>query len=193
VNARAVDDTRSRFARIRDRVVTADAVYGTILFSALIAVASDADHSGDGIPGDEPAFHVTITFGERVDLVQTLIVSLTTLVVFWIAHVYARTIAGHGLRAGEDVRLGRAFRRAIEHSNGMLWSAIPATLVLLLGIVGVIPDASDWALVVNIVVLGVLGYQALSERRRSIPMRILGGVITAVLGFVIILVDIAAH
>jgi hypothetical protein len=183
---------RSRFARIRDRVVTADAVYGTILFAALIAVSSDADHSGDGIPGDQ-GFHVTIETAERVDLVQTLIVSLTTLVVFWIAHVYARTIAGHGFRGGKDVRLGTAFHRAIDHSNGMLWSAIPATLVLLLGIVGVIPDASDWSLVVNILVLGVLGYQALSERRRSIPLRILGGVITAVLGLVIIIIDIAVH
>ena len=184
---------RERVSRIRDRVVTADAVYGTILFAALIAVSSDADHSGDGIPGDQPAFHVEITVGERVDLAQTLLVSVVTLVVFWIAHVYARTIAGHGVREGESVRLGVAFRRAITHSNGMLWSAIPATLVLLLGIVGVIPDASDWALVVNIVVLGVLGYQSLSERGRGIPMRILGGVITAVLGLVIIIIDIAVH
>jgi len=184
---------RERVSRIRDRVVTADAVYGTILFAALIAVSSDADHSGDGIPGDQPAVHVTITVGERVDLVQTLLVSVVTLIVFWIAHVYARTIAGHGVRGGESVRLGTAFRRAIEHSNGMLWSAVPATLVLILGIVGLIPDASDWALVVNIVVLGVLGYQALSERGRAIPIRILGAVITAVLGLIIILIDIAVH
>jgi hypothetical protein len=184
---------RSRLSAIRDRVVTADAVYGTILFAALIAVSSDADHSGDGIPGNETGFHVEITVGERVDLIQTLLVSVVTLVVFWIAHVYARTIAGHGTRDGRDVRLGAAFRSAIEHSNGMLWSAIPATLVMLLGIIGLIPDASDWALVVNILVLGVLGYQSLSERGRSIPMRILGGVITAVLGLVIILIDIAVH
>jgi hypothetical protein len=185
--------SRSRFARIRDRLVTADAVYGTILFAALIAVGSDAEHAGDGIPGDQPALHVTIESGEQVDVLQVLLLAVTTLIVFWIAHVYARTIAGHGLRNGEDVRLGEAFRRAIVHSNGMLWSAIPATIVLLLGIAGILPDAADWSLLVNLVVLGFLGYQALSERRRAVPIRILGGFVTAMLGFVIILVDIAVH
>jgi hypothetical protein len=173
--------------------VTADAVYGTILFAALIAVSSDGEHAGDGIPGDQSGVHVTIKTGEQVDVLQVLLVSLGTLLVFWIAHVYARTIAGHGVRQGEDVRLGASFRRAIAHSNGMLWSAIPATVVLILGIVGVLPDAPDWSLLVNVIVLGFLGYQALSERRRAIPIRILGGVITAVLGQIIIIIDIAVH
>lgn len=183
---------RSRLSTIRDQVVTADAVYGAILFSALIAAGSDAeaDHAGDGIPGDE--LRVRIAFDDG-DLVDTLLVAITTLLVFWIAHVYARTLAGHGRRDGEDVRLGESLRRAVAHSNGMLWSAIPATLVLLLGIAGALPDASDWALLVNLVVLGVLGYQALSERGRAIPLRVLGAVATALLGLVIILVKIAVH
>ncbi len=182
-----------RLSRIRDRVVTADAVYGTILFAALIAVSSEGDGSGDGVPGNQPGVHVEIGTGQHVDLVQTLLVSVSTLVVFWIAHVYARTIAGHGRREGEDVRLGTALHRALEHSNGMLWSAIPSTIVLLLGVAGLVPDAADWSLVVNVVVLGVLGYQALSERRRAVSIRALGGVLTAVLGLVIILIDIAVH
>jgi hypothetical protein len=184
---------RSRFSRLRDRVVTADAVYGTILFAALIAVSSDGEHAGDGIPGDQSGLHVTIESGEQVDVLQVLLVSLGTLIVFWIAHVYARTIAGHGLRQGEDVRLGQALHRAIDHSNGMLWSAVPATVVLILGIAGVLPDAPDWSLTVNLIVLGFLGYQALSERGRAIPIRILGGVVTAVLGLIIIVIDIAVH
>ena len=189
----APEGTRSRFSRLRDRVVTADAVYGTILFAALIAVSSDAENAGDGLPGDQSGVHVTIQPGEQVDVLQVLLVSLGTLLVFWIAHVYARTIAGHGVRQGEDVRLGASFRRALAHSNGMLWSAIPATVVLILGIVGVLPDAPDWSLMVNIVVLGFLGYQALSERRRAVPIRILGGVVTALLGLIIIIIDIAVH
>jgi hypothetical protein len=39
----------------------------------------------------------------------------------------------------------------------------------------------------------VLGYQSLSERRRPVPLRILGGVVTALLGLAIILLDIAMH
>ena len=184
---------RSRLSTLRDQVVTADAVYGTILFSALIAAGSDpeSDHAGDGIPGDE--LHVELALGSNDGLVDTLLVAVTTLIVFWIAHVYARTLAGHGRRDGEDVRLGEALRRAVAHSNGMLWSAIPATLVLLLGVAGLVPDAADWALLVNLIVLGVLGYQALSERGRAIPLRVLGGVVTALLGLAIILVKIAVH
>ncbi|GAA2084312.1 hypothetical protein GCM10009840_21340 [Pseudolysinimonas kribbensis] len=185
----------SRLSRLRDRVVTADAVYGTILYAALIAVSAAYEHAGDGVPGDQPNVQgdLALLTPASVDFLQVLEWSVTTLIVFWIAHVYARTIAGHGMRSGEDRRLGVSFRHALAHSNGMLWSAIPATVVVLLGAAGVLPDAADWALVVNVLVLGVLGYQSLSERRRPVPLRILGGVVTALLGLAIILLDIAMH
>jgi len=185
----------SALTRFRDRVVTADAVYGTILYAALIAVSASYEHVGDGIPGDQPGVQADLQLltPQEVDFLQVLEWSATTLIVFWIAHVYARTIAGHGVRGGEDRRLGVSFRRALSQSHGMLWSAIPATLVVLLGAVGVLPDAADWALVVNVLVLGFLGYQSLSERRRPVIIRIIGGLVTALLGLAIILLDIAMH
>lgn len=175
----------SGFSRWLDRVVTPDAVYGTILFAALIAT-STPDAEGDGIPGDQPAVGGS-------ELLDVLLVSVTTLLVFWLAHVYARTIARHGRRGDRDVPFGAAVRDALAHSNGMLWSAIPATLVLVLGIARILPDASDWALLVNILMLGFLGYQALAERGRAIPVRLLGALITALLGLVIIIVKVAVH
>jgi hypothetical protein len=185
----------SALSRFRDRVVTADAVYGTILYAALIAVSASYENAGDGVPGDQPnvAIDIDLLSPQSVDYLQVLEWSVTTLIVFWIAHVYARTIAGHGLRSGEDRRLGFAFHHALVHSNGMLWSAIPATVVVLLGAIGILPDAADWALVMNVLVLGVLGYQSLSERRRPVPVRIVGGVVTGLLGLAIILLDIAMH
>jgi len=170
-----VPPQRSRLGRLRDRIVTADAVYGTILFAALIAVKADDEHGSDGVPGDATAAsgaHVQVDVtAAHADLVQVILVSVGTLLVFWAAHVYARTIAGHGLRNGEDVRLGQSFRQGVRRSMGMLYSAIPATIVLILGATGLFGDAADWALWVNVLVLGVLGYQALSERRRAIPIR----------------------
>ncbi len=185
---------RSRLARFRDRVVTADAVYGTILFAALIAVKADSENAADGVPGDNPlpGVHVNIDT-THTDYLQVLLVSVPSLLVFWAAHVYARTIAGHGLRNGEDVTLGEAFRHGIRQSTGMLYSALPAVIVLVLGAVGLVQDAADWALWVNVLVLGVLGYEALAERRRGIPIRILGGLLTALLGFLLIVIDVAVH
>jgi hypothetical protein len=185
----------SRLSRIRDRVVTADAVYGTILYAALIAVSAAYEHVGDGVPGDQadPILDIELLTPLHVDYLQVIEWSASTLIVFWIAHVYARTIAGYGVREGREVRLGDALYGAVAHSNGILWSAIPATLVVLLGAVGVVPDAADWALVVNLLVLGFLGYQSLSERRRPFPLRLLGGVVTALLGLAVILIDIAMH
>ncbi len=184
----------SRLRRLRDRVVTADAVYGTILYAALIAVSAGGDEAGDGIPGDQSGIPGDQSgIDAHVEIAGVLLISITTLLVFWAAHVYARTIAGHGVRNGRDVAVGTALHQALEHSVGMLYSAIPATIILVLGAFGLIPDAADWALWVNVFVLGVLGYQALSERRRAIPIRILGAVITALLGLILIIVDIAVH
>jgi hypothetical protein len=181
--ARAVD----AMGRVRDRVVTADAVYGTILFAALVAVASD----------EEGTEALTIDVGEaaidRVESLTVLLVAGGSLVAFFLAHVYARTIAGHGVRRGEDVPVGRAFREAVRESAGMLLAAIPSTLLLLLGAIGILPDAPDWALLVAVVVLFVLGYQALAERGSAVWRRIVGGLVSALLGLVVIAIDIAAH
>jgi hypothetical protein len=182
----------SVWARIRDHVVSADAIYGTILFAALIAVASDESGVGDGIPGDTPSHGVTIVFGEaqktQAALIETLLLAGVTLLVFWMAHVYARSIAGHG-----GLRLRSAIWKALDSSAGMLYSAIPSTIVLLLGIFGVIPDAADWALVVAIVVLGILGYQSFAERGSKIWARILGAVVSGLLGLILVVLDASMH
>jgi hypothetical protein len=167
----------SRWTSFRDRVVTDDAVYGTVLFAALIATSSAPDPHSDGIPGD-----VVVQFGgDSGDIVDVLIVSVTTLLVFWVAHVYARVLARGGL--GD----------AIRHSSGMLWAAIPPTLLLVLGAVGVLPDAVDWSGLLSLAVLGFVGYEAAARRGRGVGVRILSGAVAVVLGFIIIVVKVAVH
>lgn len=107
--------TVHRLAALRDRAVTADAVYGTILFAAVIAVASDDDHPGSA---QEP---------------------------------------------------------------------------LVLGALGVLPGADEWALWSAVLILATLGYAAFAERGSRLWARLVGAAATAVLGVVIIALDAALH
>ena len=181
---------------MRDRAVSADAIYGTILFAALIAAASgqsSADGEGDGIPGDASLHGIALHFGDRAidrgaDL-ETLLVAGVTLIVFWLAHVYAHTIAGHG--AVKSVRT--ALADALETSSAMLIAAIPSSIVLLLGVVGLLPDAADWSLVLAVIVLGALGWQSFAERGTGAGGRIVGAVVSALLGFALMILKVVVH
>lgn len=158
---------------VRDRFVTADAVYGTILYAALIAGVSDMDETA----------------------LEVLIISGVSLLVFWGAHVFAGTVAGHGVRAGREVRLGAAVRLSFAHSSGMLYAAILPSAALLLGVfrVVVVDDAVGLALLVATVILGVLGYHAFAQRGSAVVIRILGGIGTALFGFVMIILNLLVH
>jgi len=154
---------------VRDHFVTADAVYGLILYSALVAGVSD-DHS---------------------DALEVLIFAAASLVIFWGAHVFAGTVAGHGA----ELSLGAALRRALGHSSGMLYAAILPSLALLLGVFHLVSadDAVNLGLLVATIVLGVLGYYAFSQRRSPVIIRILGGLGTAVFGLLMIVLNIIVH
>jgi hypothetical protein len=156
-------------SRVRERLVTPDAVYGLILFSALIGAVDD----------------------DNSEALEVLFVAVTSLVIFWGAHVFAGTITAHGA----DMRLGAATRHAIGHSMGMLYAAILPTLVLLLGVFHVMSadDAVSLALLVSTVILGVLGYSAFAQRRAHIVIRILGAIGTALFGLLMIVLNIAVH
>ena len=155
------------------RFVTADAVYGTILYSALIAVVSGDDDTS----------------------LSVLFYSLLSLVIFWAAHVYAGTVANHGVKDGKEIGLRAAFRLAIAHSSGMLWAAILPSVALVLGGFHLLSyDVSvDVALWIAVVVLGVLGFLAFTQRRSRIVVRILGAIGTALFGLIMIVLNTAVH
>jgi uncharacterized membrane protein (UPF0136 family) len=155
--------------RLRARLVTPDAVYGLILFSALIGAVDDDDS----------------------EALEVLLVSVASLVIFWGAHVFAGTVASHGA----DTELRTAFGRAVSHSSGMLYAAILPSLVLLLGVFHVLTadESVDLALVVSAVLLGVLGYSAFAQRRSPVVIRILGGIGTALFGLLMIVLNIVVH
>lgn len=154
---------------LSERFVTVDAIYGLILYAALIAAVSDDDS----------------------DMVEVLVVSVISLVIFWAAHVYAGTIVNHVAKAP----LHSAIWKAMTHSSGMLLAAVIPSIPLVLGAFHLVApdDAVEWSLNLVTLQLGVLGFVALSRRGVHMAARIFGAIGTALFGTLIIALNAAAH
>ena len=159
--------------RVRTGFVTEESVYGIVLVSGMIVVAG--------------------TYG--ASSWQTFLSVIGTVVVFWAAHVYAGTVAGHGVVQGDDTTLGLAFHRSVRRSIGFLLSALLPSFVLLLGALEAIPDyVAMWtALWLGVVILAVLGYSAFAVRGSSWPVRIAGALGTAAFGLAMIVMKAIIH
>jgi hypothetical protein len=150
------------------RFRTPAAIYGLIIYSSLLMITADHDP----------------------DVVDVVITSVATLVIFFIAHVFAYTLADHGVH-----RLGVAIRYAVSHSSGMLWAAIPPTLAMLAsGMAGLnSEDGSSNALWATMAVLAFLGYVAYLRTGARLAVRVLGAVGTAFLGAFVAILEYAFH
>ena len=158
---------------VRTTFVTEESVYGVILVSGMIVVA--------GGPGSN-AFEV---FWKVIG----------TVIVFWAAHVYAGTVARHGLEEGHVIGLGQAFRASFNRALGLLASAMIPSSILLLGATRVVPDAvAIWiALWAGVVVLAVLGWIAFARRGAAWPIRLAGALCTAAFGVAMIALKAFIH
>lgn len=154
-------------------LVTEESVYGTLLVSGMIVVSG--------------------SYGATSW--ETFLSVLGTVIVFWAAHVYAGTVASHGVTRGDEITLGSAFRHALRRSVGFFISALPPLAVLLFGALRVIPDplAMWFALWLGVVILGALGYIAFTRRGSNWKIRILGTLGTAALGVAMILLKVLIH
>jgi len=155
-------------AFLRERFGSPEAVYGLILYSALIAGVSD----------------------EHSDSLEVLTIGGISLIIFFFAHVFAMTLSAHG-----GMGFGKALAHGIHHSSGMLYASIIPTVPLILGAVGRMPseDSVDLALLLVMVVLGVLGYSAYAQRGAAIWVRVLGAIGTAMFGFIVFLLNYLVH
>ncbi len=160
-------------AWVRSRFVTVDAVYGLILYAALVAGVSDS----------------------HTDSFEVLWFSLSSLVVFWGAHVFAGTVVRHGETDGVTTRLRSAIWLSIGASSGMLYAAILPSVPLVLGAFHLLStdDAVNYSLFASMLTLGVMGYQSFARRGKSLIIRILGALGTASFGFLVILINYLAH
>ncbi|NEN04289.1 hypothetical protein G3T36_00230 [Diaminobutyricibacter tongyongensis] len=169
--AHAIPTDALRRARID--YITEESVYGTVLVSGMIVVAG--------------------SYGATS--LQVFLSVFGTVVVFWAAHLYAGTIAGHGAFEGDDTTLSTAFRRALRRSVGFLTSALPPSIVLLLGALQAVDDkVAIWvALWLGVVILAILGFVVFTLRGDSWPVRILGSLGTAAFGVAMILLKAFIH
>jgi hypothetical protein len=161
--------------RARLDYITEESVYGTVLVSGMIVVAG--------------------SYGATSW--QVFLSVFGTGVVVWAAHVYAGTIAGHGIDEeidGDDSLL-TAFRRALRRSVGFLTSALPPSIVLLLGALQAVDDKTAiWAaLWLGVIILAILGFIVFSLRGDSWLVRILGALGTAVFGVAMIFLKALIH
>lgn len=159
--------------RVRSGLITEESVYGIVLVSGMIVVAG----------------------GYGATSWQTFLAVIGTVLVFWAAHVYAGTVAGHGVLEGDETTLSGAFHRAVRRSLGFLLAALLPCFVLLLGALRAIDDSvAMWtALWLGVVVLGVLGFSAFTVRGSSWPVRIAGALGTAAFGLAMIALKAIIH
>lgn len=147
------------------------AVYGVITISGLLVLVA-----------------------ERDDMVsyQALFKVVATMGVFWLAHVYAATVAhlGDPHEADEPIRsrLARAVGVSVANMWGMLLVTLIPVIVLSLGVLGLIShEAAVWGtLWLDVALLAVLGYLEVAGWTPKVWARALGGLITAAFGMLLV-------
>lgn len=154
---------------------TESAIYGVVLVSALIAIGWDDD----------------------TDL-EVLLFTLGTTAVFWLAHVYAGTIARE-----EGPESGRPRWRAVlaaarvsaGHSSGMLLAMVLPTAFLGLAAIGWLDEyvAYYLALWVGTAVLAVIGWVTGARRGGPWGWHLLSALVTASLGLLVIWLSALVH
>ena len=187
--ARPKPGARARVLR-RD-LVSESAIYGLILVSALLIVVSRGEQSSW----------------------DTFLKVSGTVVVFWVAHVFAHVVAqlsASGVR-GEQAGSGPAPERtnqsrelsefrdalghALTHSAGLLLAAIVPLAIIFAGVLSLISgDTATWAaLWVDVALLGILGYFGSAGWTKRTSLRIAASAVTAALGVSIMLLKALIH
>jgi hypothetical protein len=158
-----------RVARI---LMSEQAVYGLILVSGIIVVSGT--HVGTSL--------------------NAFITVAVTVVVFFLAHVYAGTL---GRLAITDGKAGfrKSLRGSLRQSAGMLLASVAPLVILLLGATRVVDDSTAlWgALIVDSVLLGALGWIAVARWSTHWLPRIVSALVTAAFGGILIILKAIIH
>jgi hypothetical protein len=151
---------------------TESAVYGVILVSTLIAIGWEA----------------------ATDL-EVLLFTLGAVVVFWLAHIYAGTIAREEVGETRWRSILTAVRASMRHSWGMLLPMVLPAVFLGLAALDVIDEYVGYylALWVGVVVLAVIGWLASARRGSHWGWRLVSAVATASLGLIVIWLSSLVH
>ena len=149
---------------------TAGAIYGTIVTMAVIAgTAADPGHG------------------------KALWLTLATLAVFWLAHVYAQTLSHH-LKGAKRLEWP-AVKAAMVEERPLLEGPLPLLVVLVLGELHVLEGRTAvrlalWIGVAELVIWGILYAR---RQRWSWLSAITAGVVNGLLGLAIVLLEVVVH
>jgi hypothetical protein len=142
--------------------------------------------SAGAIYGSMAAAAVIAASGRHLPPGQVLALTLSTLLTFWLAHVYARVLAHH-LQAATGLRWDIVVAAMVEEWP-MVAAPAPALAVLLLGAVGVLEEhlAVNLALWVGVAQLVGWGIAYARRQRWGWPIALATGAINGTFGVVII-------
>ena len=161
---------RPRVARTSGSIT--EAVYGLILATSVMTVSAEYASSNAGLVG------VTV---------------LVTGVVFWLAHVYSRVLAGsithHRMLSRSEVR------EAIRHDWPLVEVTIPLVLILALGVLDVVGDRTAIlaATLVALVELAAAGGYAARASGAGTRATVASAVVAVALGSAVILLKALVH
>jgi hypothetical protein len=153
-------------------LMSEEAIYGLILVSGMIVVS----------------YNLT---GTSLSALVTVVV---TVLVFFCAHVYAGTLARLAATDGK-AGLPESLRGAVHHSLGMLLISLAPVAVLLLGVTRVVDDdtAVWFALFIDALALGILGWLAVAKWTKHFWLRLASALLTAAFGGILIVLKAFIH
>ena len=127
---------------------------------------------------------------DETDL-EVLLFTLGSVVVFWLAHIYAGTVAREETEVTDAPRYRAILAAALasaQHTAGLLIAMVLPTIALLLAVVGLLDEyvAYYLALWVGVAVLAVLGWTASARRGSPWYWRLVSAIVTASLGVLVI-------
>lgn len=170
--------TANPLRMIASMILSESSVYGVVLVSGLLVIVAN---KSDAEPG------------------YVLLKVLGTAVVFWLAHVYAGTVAHLGDDVDEErssaVRLAGAIRHSMGHLWGMLASVVVPFVTLGASALGLITqEQAIWGtLWVNVALLAVLGFWGISRWSDRLWIRLAGALTTAAFGLALVVLKALIH
>ena len=149
-----------------------EAIYGLILATSVIAVSAEYASSNAGLVG------VTV---------------LVTGVVFWLAHVYARVLAGSITNHRAPNR--SEVREALRHDWPLVEVTVPLVLILALGALDVLADKTAILAATLAVLVELVGAGAYAARvsGAGLPGTVASALIAVTLGGTVVLLKALVH
>ena len=160
-------------SRLAALATSAGGIYGLIVVSGVIAVSRNLTASS----------------------AEALLGVAAALLVIFAAHTYAAALAHLAESARGERSLLEALRHGILDSTGMLLVGVIPIAVLSLGVIGILaPTDAVWlALMVDVLLLGILGWAVTAARVRGMWARLGGALVTTAFGAVIIALKALIH